>query len=70
MRALLRSIVRLPSRLWGGIVASWRGLDLDARDLHAYGGLVLLGVGIGLAWRPEGALMAVGLGLVYFARPR
>ena len=37
-----------------------------ARDIHAYGGLALLGVGMWFAWQP-GAFMVVGAGLLYFA---
>lgn len=40
------------------IARLWRALDLDARDLHYYGGLVLLSTGVGL--------LSVGLGFIAF----
>lgn len=41
--------------------------ELDARDWHGYGGMLLVAIGTGLAWRPEGALIVLGAGLFYFA---
>lgn len=42
----------------------WLTLDLDERDAHFYGGLVLVAIGAGMAYLPAG-FIAFGAGLMY-----
>ena len=45
---------------------AWAAWEDKSRDIHAYIGLVLVGVGVWFAW-PAGSAIVVGLGLLYFA---
>lgn len=46
--------------------AKLKALDLDARDYHAYGGVLLVGLGCAM-YAPAASLIVVGVALFYLA---